>query len=79
MKQAVEGIYSDGKVILNENVPVKGSSKVLVIFMDDYQDKAAKKERLLKTFGSWEDNRNADQIINDIYSSRTSRKEDICL
>ncbi|AKG21645.1 hypothetical protein [Calothrix sp. 336/3] len=26
---------------------------------------------LLNTFGSWEDNRNAEEIIDDIYASRT--------
>ena len=79
MKQAIEGIYSEGKVIFNEQVPVKGKSKVLVVFLEDYQEKADRKKRLMETFGTWEDVRNAEQIIDDIYSSRASRKEEIKL
>ena len=79
MKQAVEGIYSEGKLILKEHVPIRGRSKVLVVFLEDCQEKSERKEQFMKTFGTWEDNRNANQIISDIYSSRTSRKEDIIL
>lgn len=79
MKQAVEGIYSEGRVILNEQVPVKGKSKVLVVFLEDYQDNTDRKKQLMETFGTWEDDRNAEQIINDIYSSRASRKEEVSL
>ena len=55
MKPTVEGIYNEGKVTLNEHIPVKNRSKVLVVFLEGYQDKANKKERLMKTFGSWDD------------------------
>lgn len=79
MKQAVEGIYSEGKITLNEHVSVKGKSKVLVVFLEDYQEKADRKKRLMETFGTWEDERKAEQIIEDIYSSRSSRKEEISL
>lgn len=79
MKQAVEGIYSEGKVILNEQVSVKGKSKVIVVFLEDYYEKADRKKRLMDTFGTWEDDREAEQIIDDIYSSRVSRKEEINL
>lgn len=79
MKQAFEGIYNNGKVILNEKVLIKGKQKVLVVFLDDKKEKAERKNRLLCTFGSWEDDKDSQQIINDIYSSRASRKEDIIL
>lgn len=79
MKSAIEGIYSEGKVILNEPISLKGKAKVLVVFLEEYQDKADKKERLLKTFGSWDDDRDASKIIKDIYNDRVSRSEDISL
>lgn len=79
MKQAVEGIYDEGKVILNEQVPIKGKAKVLVVFLEDYQGKSDRKKRLMETFGTWDDGRNAEDIISDIYSSRASRKEEIRL
>lgn len=79
MKQAIEGIYNEGKIILSEDVPIKGKSKVLVVFLEDHKEKADRKERLMKTFGAWNDNRNAEQIIDEIYSSRVTRKDDISL
>ncbi|RCX18915.1 hypothetical protein DFR58_104186 [Anaerobacterium chartisolvens] len=79
MKQAVEGIYDEGKVILNEQVPIKGKSKVLVVFLEDYQGKSDRKKRLMETFGTWDDNKSADDTIDDIYSSRASREGEIGL
>ncbi len=79
MKQTVEGIFNEGKIILNESVPFKNKSKVLVIFLEDYEDKAIRKEQLLKTFGSWKDDRDTEKIVEDIYSSRVSRRKDISL
>ena len=79
MKHTVEGIYNDGKITISESVPFVGNSRVLIVFLDDPKEKNNKKERFLKTFGSWEDDRTAEDIIKDIYSSRSSRKEDIRL
>ena len=79
MKHAVEGIYNQGKITISEKVPFKGKAKVLVVFLEDYKDKNDRKEQLLKTFGSWDDNRDVETIVNDIYSSRVSRKEEIRL
>lgn len=79
VKTAVDGIYNEGKVVLNENINIKGKARVLVVFLDDSDEKRIKRERLLNTFGSWHDNRTSDQIIQDIYNSRVSRKEDIIL
>lgn len=50
---------------------------MLVVFLDDNREKAERKTHLLCTFGSWEDDKDSQQIIDDIYSSRSSRKEDI--
>ena len=46
MKHAVEGVYSEGKIIISETVPFKGNSKVLVVFLEDYKDKNERKEQL---------------------------------
>jgi hypothetical protein len=77
MMNAVEGIFNEGKVILSENINFKGRAKVLVVFLEDVYPNKAKKERLFGTFGSWSDNRSSEQIIEDIYKSRVTRKEDI--
>jgi len=50
---------------------------VLVVFLEDYKEKAERKERLMKTFGAWNDNRDAERMIDEIYSSRVARPEKI--
>lgn len=39
-------------------------------------DKTLTQRMIAKYAGAWEDNRNADDIINDIYNSRLSHKEE---
>ncbi|MDT3699308.1 MAG: hypothetical protein RO469_07750 [Thermincola sp.] len=79
MKSAIEGIYSDGKIVLNENINYKGKAKVLVVFLENINEKKLKKERLLSTFGSWQDERTPEEILNEIYSARVSRNDEIVL
>jgi hypothetical protein len=50
MKNAVEGIYNEGKVILSENINFKGKTKVLVVFLEDVDQNKSKRERLISTF-----------------------------
>jgi hypothetical protein len=79
VKSAIEGIYSDGKIVLNENINYKGKAKVLVVFLENINEKKLKKERLLSTFGSWQDERTPEEILNEIYSARVSRNDEIVL
>ena len=41
------------------------------------RQKRAFSDRFIRTFGSWEDNRSTDQIMSDIYESRSFSKKDI--
>ena len=79
MRPAVEGIYSDGIVRLNEKFPNRGKSKVLVVFLEDYQEEQTKREKLMSTFGAWEDERDPEQIISEVYGARVFRKADMSL
>ena len=42
-----------------------------IIFSSKQQPKPHSPEAFLETFGSWEDTHTAEEIIDDIYSSRT--------
>ena len=79
VKNAFEGLYREGKIIPKEKINHNGDARVLIVFLDDEKEEDIKKEKLLNTFGSWEDDRGVNEIIADIYGSRESRKEDINL
>lgn len=79
MKTTVEGIYNSGKITLKENIDLEGTADVLVVFLDNINEKKNKMQKLLSTFGSWKDSKEAEEIISNIYESRSFRKEDISL
>lgn len=79
MKTAVEGVYNNGKITLKENIYLKGNVNVLVVFLENIYDKKNKMQKSLNTFGSWEDNKDSEEIISNIYESRSFRRDDIIL
>jgi hypothetical protein len=79
MKTTVEGVYNSGKITLKENINLKGKANVLVVFLENIDDNKNKMQKLLSTFGSWEDNKEPEEIISSIYESRFFRRDDINL
>ena len=69
-------ILSDGHLSLPDNIKerlhLKSDDIVKVIVTKVVNKKPS--ERFLVTFGSWEDERTAEEIIKDIYGSRRSRE-----
>lgn len=64
---ALESLRKYMKEVLNKNshsIPTAADSKLLT------------KRMLAKYAGSWKDNRDSDEINDDIYASRLSRKEE---
>jgi hypothetical protein len=75
---AIRGIY-DGKVVQPlEKVDAPENSEVVITFPDHAARKAAD-ETFWATFGSWKDDRPAEEIIKDIYASRTTSRGEIKL
>lgn len=74
-------ILSDGHLSLPDNIRerlhLKSDDMVKVIVTKVINKKPSK--RFLATFGSWEDERTAEEIIEDIYGSRKSRKAGVSL
>ncbi|MEH1773210.1 MAG: CopG family transcriptional regulator [Nostoc sp.] len=50
-----------------------------IIFSSEQQPKPNASEGFLETFGSWEDTRTAEEIVDEIYSSRTVSDRDYSL
>jgi hypothetical protein len=70
-----EGIYDGEKVEIREEIPFTQNRKVFVSFPDDPDCKASSETKpaaqiLLDLFGSWEDEREAEEIISEIRKAR---------
>jgi len=65
----IEGIYNGKTVELSETVPFKKNKKVFVTFPDDLSEKTeltvTSAQVLSDIFGSWEDSREAEEIIRE--------------
>ncbi|NDJ21918.1 hypothetical protein GS682_09780 [Nostoc sp. B(2019)] len=62
------GVLEANQLIANE-----------IIVSSDEQPKPHTSEAFLKTFGTWEDTRTAEEIVDEIYSSRTVSDRDYTL
>ena len=73
-------ILPDGHLAIPKEVKKKldltGTSKVKVIIAKEEEEKTGSTQGFLKLFGTWEDNRNANEIIDDIYETRQSSKRE---
>jgi hypothetical protein len=71
--RAIKG-YCDGQQIVpfdkDEKLP---QGEVMITFLGKGEDDRVKTQRLLALFGSWQDDRPAEQIVREIYTSRKSR------
>jgi hypothetical protein len=72
---AVYGFYKDGSIVLDRPVKAVSSSRVMVLFLDQQETKKPRLADFFDLYGAWEDNRDADAIIADIYSSRHSKPD----
>jgi hypothetical protein len=78
--RSIRGVYDGRDIKPPEDIRSAPDVKVIITFLDDdfcITDK--KTEAFFSLSGTWEDNRSAEEIIRDIYESRTYRKEDIAL
>jgi hypothetical protein len=79
---SVRGIYDGKQIKPLEEFDVPPDVEVIITFMDKkttVQSKDDKKTGLLELSGTWEDDRPVEEIIKEIYDSRTSNREDIAL
>jgi len=79
---SVRGIYDGKQIKPIEEFDVPPNVEVIITFMEQETERQTKKEKqneLLILSGTWEDDRPIEEIIKEIYDSRTSNSEDIVL
>jgi hypothetical protein len=72
---AVYGMYTDGNIVLDEPTPKNSDSRVVVVFLGGQNPQKPKLADFFDLYGAWEDDRDADAIIADIYTSRHSKQD----
>lgn len=75
---AIRAVYDGERIHLLEDAPVQGRYRVLVTFvaLADAQEVETPQEKsgtLWDTFGAWQDERSADEIVREIREARRSR------
>lgn len=79
----VEGVYDGGKIKIPEGIPFKERRNVLITFLDqslcekdpETETFRTSAQVLLDLFGSWEDDREAGEIVSEIKNaSKTERR-----
>jgi len=74
---AIKGVYDKGEITPLEKVGIPGRCMVIITFLEDevpLEDEKREREAtesFLKRCGGWEDERAPEEIIEDIYSTRT--------
>jgi hypothetical protein len=75
--QTINAIF-DGNIIKpTEPIPVKGKYEVLIIFTKPINTKSTKRQRILKHFGTWndEDVKTINQIVEERINFSIGRDE----
>ena len=65
MRRVINGIYKNGKIILDDPVSTIEESKITIIFLENKVQKL-KLTDIFSIYGPWEDTRTVENIINDI-------------
>jgi hypothetical protein len=79
---SVRGIYDGKQIKPLEEFDVPPNVEVIITFMDQKttsKSRVDKRNGLPGLSGTWEDDRPVEEIIKEIYDSRTSKREDIVL
>lgn len=79
---SVRGIYDGKRIKPLESFDIPPNVEVIITFMDKRTTAEPvndKKKDLLALSGTWEDDRPADEIIKEIYDSRTSSQKGLGL
>lgn len=77
--QSIHGVFDGNLIKPLERISAKANSKVIITFIEEEQSESAssKTKDFLRLFGSWEDSRSSDEIVNDIYASRQQSGREI--
>lgn len=79
---SIRGVYDGKKIKPLEKFDVPPNVEVIITFIENKPGDRSVDDQtndLLELSGTWEDDRSPDEIIKDIYESRTASKKDIHL
>jgi predicted DNA-binding antitoxin AbrB/MazE fold protein len=68
--QAIKAIFDGNYFKPSEPIPVKGKYEVIITFTNSIDTKEKKRQRILKYFGTWDDE--DIKTINEIVEERTN-------
>lgn len=81
---SIRGVFDGKEIKPLEKFNIPANVEVIITFMDkkfedQFMDMSDRTKGLLELSGTWEDNRSAEEIIKEIYDSRTSSQKGINL
>ena len=79
---SVRGVFNGKKIEPLEEFNVPGNAEVIITFLDrrtSSQSTDDKTRDLIELSGTWEDDRSVEEIVMDIYESRTTTQKDVTL
>ncbi|GHS98269.1 hypothetical protein FACS1894108_06110 [Planctomycetales bacterium] len=68
-------MYLDGSIVLDEPTPKRSGSRVVVVFLGEQRPKKTKLTDFFDLYGAWEDERDTETIIADIYAARQAKPD----
>ena len=77
--KSIKGIYDGKKIEPLEPIDAPSNVEVIITFLEEPLPDAERERLFWKSFGSWQDTRSVDEIVQDIYQSRTSSDIDVDL
>ncbi len=78
---SIHGVYTGKEIRPLEEIPVGPNVRVIITFLEDkpVSDIDRETQEFLELCGTWEDERSPEEIVREIYESRTAGEREILL
>ncbi|OQX12023.1 MAG: hypothetical protein BWK80_44235 [Desulfobacteraceae bacterium IS3] len=78
---SINGIYTGKEIRPLEEISVCPNVRVIITFLEDepVSDMDRETQEFLELCGTWEDERSPEEIVREIYESRTAGEREILL
>lgn len=77
--EANANIDLNGNIVLRHPLDIKNLTVRVIILLEDFLPKNEKERLFLESYGGWEMNETADELIKSIRESRYFRERDVVL
>ncbi len=74
MMLSIQGIYTGNEIKPLEEITVRPDVRVIITFLENepISDNDRDTQEFLELCGTWEDERSAEEIVREIYESRSA-------